>query len=218
MDYFDVPGYALTNSYEIAQEAMMFLCGHMGRRMTDTIADGKGGQVTILWACFRHVNAYLSRSERKANNTIQMDDLPKHEITVAFDWDAGEEDYTGVDQRIAAMRLTPKQRELLDCKMAGRSITETARELSVARSSVKSSLRYIRLKYHKSFNHISYCPDIKGLNLTACENGVVERYLRGETIIEIACAFSVTRQAVAKTLKRVRRKSSRAFGDLPPAA
>ena len=215
LDYFDTPGYVLSDSYETAQEAIMFLCEHIGRRMSDTVINGKGEVITIIQACFRFVNAYLSRIQRKAKNVVQIDDLPGHQFKVDFDWDAGEEDYTSVDQRIAAMRLTPRQKEVLDCRMAGMSMAKTARELSVVRSSIRYSLRYIRLKYHKSFNHLSYCPDIKTLNLTACENRVVEHYLRGETIIEIARTFSVTRQAIERTLKRVQRKAQ---ADFPPAA
>ena len=135
--------------------------------------------------------------------------MPRHQITVPFEWDieVNSEDYTGVNQRIAAMRLTSRQKELLDCRMAGMSIAKTARVLSALRSNVRISLRYIRLKYHKSFNHTSYCPDINGLNLTACESRVLNCYLRGEPIIEIARTLSVTRQSVAKTLKRVQRKT-----------
>ncbi|MDR1092682.1 MAG: hypothetical protein LBL66_00870, partial [Clostridiales bacterium] len=65
MDHFDDKGYALTDSYDIAQEAIVFLCGYIGRKLTDTVTDRKGEPVTILKACFLHVNAYLCRNIRK---------------------------------------------------------------------------------------------------------------------------------------------------------
>ncbi|MDR1093356.1 MAG: hypothetical protein LBL66_04330, partial [Clostridiales bacterium] len=37
MDHFDDKGYALTDSYDIAQEAIGFLCGYIGRKLTDTV-------------------------------------------------------------------------------------------------------------------------------------------------------------------------------------
>ena len=217
VDNFDIQGYVVTESYDIAQEATGFFCGYIGKKLTDLVIDQYGEPVTILKACFRYVNNYIMRVYRKSFKTVQIDEMPGHQFKVEFDWDAGEEDYTSVDKRISAMRLTPRQKELLDCRMAGMSMTKTAMALSVVKSSIRYSLRYIRLKYHKSFNHLSYCPDINELNLTACENRVVEHYLRGETILEIACALSVTRQAIERTLKRVHRKAQ-SFGNLPPAA
>ena len=207
VDKFNIQGYVLTESYDIAQEATGFLCGYIGKKLTDLVIDQYGEPVTILKACFRYVNNYIMRAYRKSFKTTQIDDMPGHQFKVEFDWNAGEVDYTDVDQRIAAMRLTPKQKALLDYRMSGMSIAKTAVALSVVRSSVRYSLRYIQQKYHKSFNHLSYCPDIKGLNLTACESRVAEHYLRGKPIVEIARALVITRQAVAKTLKRVQRKA-----------
>ena len=207
VDNFDVQGYVLTESYDIAQEATGFFCGYIGKKLTDLVIDQYGEPVTILKACFRYVNNYIMRVYRKSFNNIHIDDMPEYHFKVDFDWDAGNVDYTGVDQRIAAMRLTPRQKELLDCRMSGMSIGKTASALSVVKSSVRFSLRYIQMKYHKSFNHISYFPDVKTLNLTACETRVAEHYLRGKPIVEIARALSVTRQAVAKTLKRVQSKA-----------
>jgi len=124
MDYFDYSGYSLTSSYEIAQEAVLFLCEHIGKRLTDIVIDGKGEPVTILKACFRHVNAYLSRISRKAQKDIYIEDFHNDYFKVI--WDTEAEDYAVVNEKIAAMKLTERQAEVLQYRMDGRSLKEIA--------------------------------------------------------------------------------------------
>ena len=147
---FDADGYNLTEAYDIAQEAISFFCGHIGKTLNDLIPDAYGNQVTVLKACFRVVNAYIMRCQRKACKTVIIDDLPKHQITVDFDWGLEtEDDYTVVDERIKVMNLTARQDEILQCMVSGRSTHETARALSVVGSTIRQALKYIRLKYIK---------------------------------------------------------------------
>ena len=153
---FDDPGYALTESYDTAQEAIMFLCGYMGRSMKDLITY-RGEEIPIIQACFRFLNAYLSRVQRRVNNVVQPDDLPKHELTVAFDWDPDEMDYANVYEKIKLMNLSEHQTEVLDCRMRSATATEAARMLSVTRNSVRGSLKYIKLRYLKVFQDRSDC-------------------------------------------------------------
>ena len=153
IDNFDRADYVLTEAYEIAQEATLFLSGHIGKTLNDLIPDAYGNQVTVLKACFRVVNAYIMRCQRKACKTVIIDDLPKHQISVDFDWGLEEtdNDYTVVDERIKAMNLTQRQNEILQCMVSGRSTHETARALSVVGSTIRQALKYIRLKYINNF-------------------------------------------------------------------
>ena len=207
LDNFDVAGYVLTESYEMVQEAIVFLCGHLGKRMSDLITDRKGGPVTILCACFRVIGAYVQGKARKSYKSKYIEDIPEHKFKAEFEWDIPEpEDYTGVNRRIEAMRLTPRQREVLSHRMLGKSVIETAHSLSLSENSIRGSLKCIRNKYHGSLNNKLYNTDIDGLKLTACQRKVVERYLRGERLSEIAKTLSVTRQAIYDAVRKVRRK------------
>ena len=156
-DYFDNPGYVLTDSYDVAQEAITFLCGHMGRSMNDTVIHN-GETVQITQACFRFINAYLSRLQLKANNAVEMGDLPKNFLTVAFDWDPDETaDYAGVNEKISMMNLSERQAEVLDYRMHSESVRATAAALSKSRRSIRESLKYIKKKYLKVFQDRSDC-------------------------------------------------------------
>jgi DNA-binding CsgD family transcriptional regulator len=153
---FDVPGYVLTDSYDIAQEAIAFLCGHIGRGLDDIITDRKGDRTTVLIACFRAVNRYIHGNQRKADKAANFDNLQIHQIEIPFDWDADEmTDYTSVAGKIAAMELSERQHEVLSCKMSGRGTRETARLLSITRDSVQDAVQAARAKYLKVFKDIS---------------------------------------------------------------
>ena len=144
----DVPGYVLTGSYDIVQEAMLFLCGYIGRKLTDIIIDKDGEPITILTACFRVVNVYTKRWQRRANNNMQIDDITRPQMPVPFEkYIPIEEDYTSVNEKIQAMKLNRRQAEVLSYRMSGRGITETGRIMSLSRGNVRYALECMRQKY-----------------------------------------------------------------------
>ena len=226
LDNFDVPGYVLTESYEMVQEAVIFLCEHIGKKMSDLVNDRKGEPVTILCACFRVIHAFVQSKARKACKSIYIEDMPEHCFRAEFEWDIPEAgDYTAVKQRIEAMNLTPKQNEVLEYRMAGSNYTDIGQILfennkrKTAAGKVRKTVIQIQEKYtrmfieHKPLNKIFFQPDaifyqadINGLNLTPCQNKIMERYLLGERLSEIARTFSVTRQAAFDAVKKVRIK------------
>jgi len=150
IDYFDIEGYTLTSSYDIAQEAIVFLCQYIGRKPTDIIPDRKGKPVTILLACFRHVNVYVMNNYNRARKAVYIEDMP-YQIPVDFEWDTEAQDYTEVDAKIAALKLTKRQSEVLSYRLSGKNPYEIARSLSVVRETVKFSIKLIRRKYLETF-------------------------------------------------------------------
>ena len=149
---FDVPGYILSDSYDIAQETIMFLCGHIGQKLSDVIIDRKGDGATVLVSCFRAVNRYIQARQRRVNKAVGFNDLQDYQITIPFEWDTDEmTDYTRVDKKIAAMSLTKRQTEILTCRMECGSASKTANALSVTDSAIAHMLKKIRAKYFKTF-------------------------------------------------------------------
>ena len=158
MKNFDVPGYIISDSYDIAQETIAFLCGHIGRKLTDIIIDRKGDRATVLVACLRAVNRYIQSRQRRVNKTVDFNDLKDYQIEIPFDWDTDElNDYTSVDAKIAAMNLTERQTEVLEYRMACGSNRKTAYALSVSDSSIRSTLKTIRAKYFNIFANAPLC-------------------------------------------------------------
>ena len=152
MKNFDAPGYVLSNSYDIAQETIAFLCGHIGKKLTDIIIDRKGDRATVLVACLRAVNRYIQSNQRKAKKAVDFNDLKDYQIEIPFDWDIDElHDYTGVNAKISAMELSEKQTEILNQRMDCGSNRKTARALSISETGVRYALKAIRAKYFSMF-------------------------------------------------------------------
>lgn len=51
-----------SDDYDIAQEAMLFLCQHMGKRLDDVYYTKTGRKITIKQACFSVGDRYLAKN------------------------------------------------------------------------------------------------------------------------------------------------------------
>ena len=51
-----------SDGYDIAQEAMLFLCQHMGKRLDDVYYTKTGRKTTIKQACFSVADRYLAKN------------------------------------------------------------------------------------------------------------------------------------------------------------
>ena len=64
-----------SNAYDIAQEAMLFLCQHIGEKLGDDYTTKYGKVVTIKSACYRCADNYLQKQyTRHLANTISLDE------------------------------------------------------------------------------------------------------------------------------------------------
>ncbi len=64
-----------SNAYDIAQEAMLFLCQHIGKKLGDDYTTKYGKVVTIKSACYRCADNYLQKQyTRYMANTISLDE------------------------------------------------------------------------------------------------------------------------------------------------
>ena len=147
----DTPGYALSEAYDIVQEAMTFLCGHLERKLNDTVTDRKGEQVSIYIACFRVINGYVQREQRKTRKSPYIEDLAFSMFSVPFAYNPEAEDYAAADKIVAAMNLTERQAEALSCRISGLSMKGTARALSVTIKPVYQLMYKIRAKFLQTF-------------------------------------------------------------------
>lgn len=64
-----------SNAYDIAQEAMLFLCQHIGEKLGDNYTTKYGKTVTIKSACYRCADNYLQKQyTRYMATTISLDE------------------------------------------------------------------------------------------------------------------------------------------------
>ena len=131
--YKDVEGYVLTESYDLAQEAAMFLCGYMGMTVND-VKDGE--QFTIRRLCNKTLCHKIYELWKLKRYTESMDALPRNREPFAEFGCDKETDHTKHDKLMAKLRLTKGEKETIECYVAGISFTEQAKLLSVNLSTI----------------------------------------------------------------------------------
>ena len=84
-----------SDGYEIAQEAMLFLCQHMGKKLDDVYYTKTGRKITIKQACFSVADRYLTKNYvAPMLNIISLKEQITTEPETILD-DEQKNDYTG---------------------------------------------------------------------------------------------------------------------------
>ena len=142
-----------SDAYDIAQEAMLFLCEHIGKKLGDGYTTKYGKTITIRSACFRHTDRYLEKQyTRHIINTISLDERIASEPVKTLD-DKQKSDYTAVDGLIAKMKLTAVEYETLCAYMAGLTYLEVTRLLNVNRTTIWRRRMSLQRKYALATNN-----------------------------------------------------------------
>ena len=143
-----------SNAYDIAQEAMLFLCQHIGKKLGDDYTTKYGKTITIRSACFRHTDRYLDKQyTAHITHTISLDERITAEPETILD-DEQKNDYTVVDGLISKMNLTAAEYETLCAYMAGLTYLEVTRLLNVNRTTIWRRRMSLQRKYAFATNSL----------------------------------------------------------------
>ena len=135
-----------SNAYGIAQEAMLFLCQHIGEKLGDNYTTKYGKVVTIKSACYR-----CADNTRHIANTISLVERITVEPETILDSEQ-KNDYTAVDGLISKMKLTAAEYDTLCAYMAGLTYLEVTRHLNVNRTTIWHRRMSLRKKYALATN------------------------------------------------------------------
>lgn len=140
-----------SNAYDIAQEAMLFLCEHIGKKLGDGYITKYGKATTIRSACFRCTDNYLEKQyTRHIINTVSLDERITEETKTILD-DEQKNDYTAVDGIVKKMKLTTVEQETLSHLMIGLTCIEIAKLCNANRTTIWRRQNRIRQKYVSAF-------------------------------------------------------------------
>ena len=136
-----------SDGYEIAQEAMLFLCQHMSKRLDDAYHAKTGRKITIKQACFSVADRYLAKNYvAPMLNTISL----KEQITTEPETILDEEqknDYTAFDGLISKIKLTAIEHGTLSILMSGFTMLQIGKILNVNRTTIWRWRMSIQRKY-----------------------------------------------------------------------
>lgn len=143
-----------SDGYEIAQEAMLFLCQHTGKRLDDVYATKTGRKTTIKQACFSVADRYLAKNYVVPMlNTTSLNEQIATEPETILDYEQ-KNDYTAFDRLISKMHLTTAEHETLSILMAGFTMLQIGKMLNVNRTTIWRRQNSIRKKYLQVTNNI----------------------------------------------------------------
>ena len=141
-----------SDGYDIAQEAMLFLCQHMGKRLDDVYVTRTGRNITIKQACFSVADRYLAKNYvAPMLNTTSLNEQIATEPEAILD-DEQKNDYTAFDGLISKMNLTAVEHETLSILMAGFTMLQIGKILNVNRTTIWRRQNSIRKKYLQATN------------------------------------------------------------------
>ena len=136
-----------SDGYDIAQEAMLFLCQHMGKRLDEVYVTKTGRKITIKQACFSVADRYLSKNYvAPMLNTTSLNEQIMTEPETILE-EEQKNDYVAVDGLVAKMKLTAVEHETLSILMAGFTMLQIGRILNVNRTTIWRRQNSIRKKY-----------------------------------------------------------------------
>ena len=136
-----------SNAYDLAQEAMLFLCQHMGKRLDDVYVTKTGSKITIKQACFRYTDRYLDKQyTRHMAYTVSLDEKIATEHETILD-NEQKNDYTAFDGLMSKMKLTVVEYETLSILMAGFTMLQIGKILNVNRTTIWRRQNRIKQKY-----------------------------------------------------------------------
>lgn len=148
INYKNVPGYIITDGYDLAQAAICFLCEHFGERVLDLCEDPKTGKLVMLYRlCSRVVSNEIYKRWLFNRNTrvinIKTDCYEQEFFEEDF-----EESFKKCAKIIRNMKLTKGEKQTLDCYIAGMRFVEIADTLKIDRSNVWRRRERIQNKYN----------------------------------------------------------------------
>ena len=141
--------HIFSDAYDLAQTAICFLCEFIGKSLNDVYMIKNGQEITIKKAVYLLVGRNIDKMNRHLTRSRDIEDYAE-ELSVEIDH-YKEKDYTEVDIKIELLNLKPRDRDVLDCYMAGMTCNEIAEFLGIDRVTVWRRRTRAQVKYKALF-------------------------------------------------------------------
>ena len=143
------PYHVFSDAYDLAQTAICFLCEFVGKSLDDVYMIKNGNPITIKKATYLLVGRTIDRMRRHISRNRDINDYTE-KLSMEIDH-YEEKDFTAVDNTIEILNLKPRDREVLDCFMAGMNCMEIAESLNISRITVWRRRTRAQVKYKALF-------------------------------------------------------------------
>ena len=142
-----------SDGYDIASEAMCFLCDYMGQPLGTVLAvNSKGKELTIRDMCFKTVFRYINANQTHESNIIHLDQPNLREMCVPFESESlSEVRSTVINSIMHKIGLTEKEKYTLNLIMSGMNPYRVSKYLGMSNHGIYNRVERARIKYVKTF-------------------------------------------------------------------
>ena len=143
------PGYTLSDSYDLVQSVVLFLCGHYGEYLDDFLyISDRGRPRSIKIECYLIVTRMLAGDQR-ALHKCQSLEVTREKIVSGYEENQADEerDYSRIDAIISSLNLTENMSLALEYRMSGMSYPKIAELLSRTVDTVYEYFVKMRVRY-----------------------------------------------------------------------
>ena len=144
------PHHVFSDGYDLAQNAICFLCEFIGKKLNDVYAVHNGKAITIKKAAHLLIGRQIYRIRNRACRFCHLDSLVASNLSIDT-YEYQEEDYVAIDNTIEKLNLDDKERIVLDCYMSGMTCEEIAQRLGLHRVTVWRKRTSVQAKYKTLF-------------------------------------------------------------------
>ena len=146
-----------SDGYDIASEAMCFLCDHIGKPLGTILGviskgRGKGRVLTIRDMCFKTVFGYIYRNQKYESNIADLNQPNLREMSVPFEnEELTETPRVDVNTIMRKIGLTDKEKYTLKLIMSGMNPYRVSKYLGMSNNGIYNRVNRARVKYIRTF-------------------------------------------------------------------
>ena len=142
-----------SDGYDIASEAMCFLCEYIGKPLGTVLGvNGKGKELTVRDICFKKVFRYLNANQKYESNIADLNQPNLREMSVPFENEeltkTQSADISAIMRKIG---LTDKEKYTLKLIMSGMNPYRVSKHLGMSNNGIYNRVNRARVKYIRAF-------------------------------------------------------------------
>lgn len=142
----------INEGYEIASEAICYLCEFIGKPLGKIVARDKNGkEYSIKDMCFKTTFRFINKSESYVSKIADINHPYIMEMSVPFESESVKEKKPDIKQNIRKLTLTKKQKQVVNLVMKGMNPYQVSIKLKLTNQAIYARLKQVRYKYIKNF-------------------------------------------------------------------
>ena len=151
--YEKQPNETFSDGYDIASEAICFLCEHIGKPLGKVLTvNSKGRELNIRDICFKTVFRYIYGNQKYESNIADLEQPNLMEMSVPFESESITEAHsTDVNKIMRKIGLNDKEKLTIKLIMGGMTPYAVSRYLKMSNHGIYNRVNRAREKYIKTF-------------------------------------------------------------------